>query len=165
MGKNPDPLPDECDFCGAAVGEHDAIDAELGRETEPEELVPVWVGEPPEPRPESVQRVVDKGGPPRVSPGGGPITAGAEPFVLGKEASEWSALFGALEAHPWVEASTAPVVAEVEAAFAAPGEPAEPPSVERRRDKAGATVRVRPEYAHREPDLLVCEHCREAFSP
>lgn len=144
MGKNPDPLPDECDFCGQALEED-------------ESLVPVWTGEPPEPRPESVQRVVDKGDRSGASPGA--------PIVLGKGAAEWSALFGALEAHPWVEASTAPVVAEVEAAFAAPGEPAEPPSVERRRDKAGATVRVRPEYAHREPDLLVCEHCRGAFSP
>lgn len=137
MGRNPDPLPDECDFCGQSLDED-------------EELVGVWTGDPPLPKARSARATADK-----------PTRGAPPPTVLGRSAPEWKALTKALSG-AGVEVSTTPKVATSDPVVS---ETPDPTPLVLDKSKAGATVRVEPGFEEPEPDLLVCELCEEAFSP
>lgn len=141
-------LPDECDFCDQQLDDG-------------EELVPIWIGEPAEPDTEMSQDVVEK---PKAD---GNRLGGMEPRILNKPASEWLALWGALETSECIEVNTADRVLE-------PPEPKVSPQAvidstqesfdeHVNRDKAGATVKVKPPKGHSEPDLEVCQFCSESL--
>lgn len=151
MGRNPDPLPDECDFCMQEVDED-------------EELVPVFVGGPPRPEARRATATAEKAGPPRVR-GDGPITAGPEPVVLGRTASEWKALSRALEdAGVDFETQGTVVAVEPDAVLATEARPMRAARTTWT-NQSGASVTVEPGFEEPEPDMMVCELCVEAFAP
>lgn len=140
-------LPDECDFCDQVLDDD-------------EDLVPVWVGEPSEPKTECVQKVQKK--PSR-------RVGGDERFIFNKPASEWIALWRALQECESVDVHTADRVLEPDPVWARVDER---PMIQTdgggfdddvNDDKAGATVTVKPPSGHDDPDMELCEYCAESF--
>lgn len=139
MGETVTELPDECDFCDRWLEED-------------EDLVPIFIGGPPEPKPWYVKEVVDK-----------PNT---DVFVLGKTAGEWKALLKGLESQSGISVSTSEFVDEVtpeNVRVSGQTEHFDTPPVSRRDDKAGATVKIEANTSEPKPDLQVCEFCAKSI--
>jgi len=141
-------LPPECDFCGQWLDED-------------EELHPIFVGEPPEPKAvtarataEADQRVmgrqVDNSGLPR-----------DDIQVLGRPMGQVKALMEALETHSNIEVAYQEAVQEVHSV----GLSEQPEAIvaDYDSDRVGVHVHVEPRSHNPEPDMMVCDFCKDEF--
>jgi len=172
-----DILPDECDFCGQVLEED-------------EELHPVWVGEQPDPKPVFARATAEKDR--RVMGRSVSRRDDALPRddiqVLGRPMGQVVALMEALERSDAIQVDYKDAVQELRAvgsetpdALVEMSSPAddklqrelsrvkEDPNhvptftAEEDHDKVGVEVRVEPEVERPEPDLEVCEFCKQSF--
>lgn len=145
-------LPDECDFCGQVLDED-------------EELIPVFVGSPPTPKPIHLQGFSEHPHS-RYSQHGGDLS---DVRLRGNTLGEYLALVDALESSDFVEFKMSAMVREVRAVGGASHsleiEADAPTRLDTRLDdkKAGASVRVEAKFDEPEPDLRVCEFCEGNF--
>lgn len=135
-----------------------------------EELAPVYIGEPPEPRPVRAAATVPKQ---RESIGykqtvgdnlsGGPLANDIQ--VLDLPADELAAMIQALENSDQFQFETSSSVHEPEPIMANDLPAAElEPDRGRNDDKVGAEITAKPRPTSQNPDFLVCEFCEESLS-
>ena len=142
----------ECQFCGRI------LDAD-------ESLLPVYIGERPDPLPVKARATADK----QRKVVGRRANADADIEVLGRPVDEISALLTALEASDHFSIDAKQSVAELRMV----GETEVSGFVEHSTSsvqsdidtsKVGVTVRADPPSRTETPDLSVCEHCAESLS-
>lgn len=145
-----DILPDECDFCGQSLEES-------------EELHPLWVGEQPDPKPVFARATEQKDR--RVM--GRSVSARDAAHkpediqVLGRPMGQVLALMEALDGSDAIEVEYKEAVRELRTFGST--EPQKLVQTEEDHDKVGVTVRVDPEVERPDPDMEVCEFCKEKF--
>lgn len=135
-------LPPECDFCGQALDDG-------------EELTPVFVGEPPEPKPQRIRAESEK-------------TGGR---MGGHSLGAYAALRTALSDESNIGVKLYDAVARLEdtepAGVVVSEEPNPPdPSVELETDHtvASADVHISPDFDTPDPDMRVCPYCTDSFT-
>lgn len=156
-------LPDECDFCGQVLEED-------------EDLHPVWVGEQPHPKPvfarataEKDRRVMGRDTRRRDD-----VRERPDLEVLGRPLGQVIALMEALGRSDAIEVDYKDAVQEVRAvgsespdALVDMSAPADAKlqrlTAEEDHGKVGVEIRVEPEVERPDPDLEVCEFCKESF--
>jgi hypothetical protein len=136
----------ECDFCNQILDDDD-------------ELVPIFIGEPPEPESQRVtaQEKRKSGG----------------PMIFGKRTSQWVALYNALHSAPNIsvemndhvlraDAPDLPVMCldpeNAQTAFDDPDV-----AVTKDRDTSQAIIEIEPNTEQPDPDLEVCQYCIKHF--
>jgi exoribonuclease R len=172
-----DILPDECDFCGQILEED-------------EDLHPVWVGEQPDPKPvfarataKKDRRVMGRDTRRRDA-----VRERPDLEVLGRPMGQVVALMEALGRSDAIEVDYKDAVRELRAVgsetpdklvdMSAPADeklqrtleqvkkdPNHIPTFtgEEDHDKVGVEIRVEPEVERPDPDMEVCEFCKESF--
>lgn len=149
-------LPDECDFCDQPLDED-------------EELVPVYVGEPPTPKPRRLQGFAKHHRATRTS---GYMSRQdlRDVRIYGHTVGEFAALLNALQSADGVDITMSPEVREVRSIggerHMVSSSPDTPSRVETdlNREKAGARINIDAEHEPAEPDLMLCEYCAESFT-
>lgn len=137
---------------------------------EDEELVPVYIGDPPEPRPvrtkatapKQRERVGYKKTVGNALSQSDPLASDVE--VLGLPADELAALIQALKETEEFQFETSPSVHEPVPISEDPTDLPMDPDHGRNDDKVGAEITAKPRPTGQNPDFLVCEFCEESLS-
>lgn len=137
---------DECDFCGNILDKD-------------EELTPIFIGNPPAPKPIHLQGFSEQ-----------PTNRkGDQMYASGYTVGEYLAIIDALESADIINFDTYAETRTVESVGGLIDDKNIEPSPRQcfqstiDENKAGARVRIKPKFDEPEPDMQVCKFCKEAI--